>query len=285
VDSHPAQRPLFLATLVALVAVGWAYWSTLVDIGERWATDPQYSHGFLVPVFAGYLLWIRRGHLQECACRPSWWGVGVVLVGGGLRLASYFFYQPWLDPVSFLVVLAGLAAAAGGRRVLAWAMPAILFLAFVVPLPYRVQLMLGGTLQNIATTASTYVLQTLGVPAVAEGNVILLSDTRLGIVEACNGLSMLVTFFAMTTAVAILVKRSALERAIIVLSAVPIAVVANVVRISLTGVLFEAEQASWARLVFHDLAGWLMMPLALGLLLGELFVLRRSLIPVATGAS
>ena len=91
---------------------------------------------------------------------------------------------------------------------------------------------------------------------------------------------MLVTFFALATGVAILAERSIVERLLIVASAVPIAVAANVIRISLTGVLFEAHQGEWANKVFHDLAGWLMMPLALILLLTELAVLKKAVIPV-----
>jgi exosortase len=180
--------------------------------------------------------------------------------------------------------LLGIAVAAGGRGVLTWVAPAILFLVFTIPLPYRAQNALSGALQSTATAASTYTLQTLGVPAVAEGNVILLSEDRLGVVEACNGLSMLVTFFALATGVAILARRSLVERLLVVASAIPIAIVANVCRISLTGVLFEASRGDWARMVFHDLAGWLMMPLALVLLLGELFVLKRVILPVRSGA-
>lgn len=276
------HQALLASTAVAFAVVAWAYWTTLADVVERWATDPQYSHGFLVPLFSAYLLWSRRGAAGEFA--PRWWGVGVIALGAGLRVAGYLFYQPWLDAGSLLVVLAGLAGAAGGRRTLAWAAPAILFLAFMLPLPYRFQTLLGGGLQNVATAASTYALQTLGVPAVAEGNVILLTETRLGVVEACSGLTMLMTFFALATGVAILVQRSWAERAVIFLSAVPIAVMANVVRITATGLLYEAHQDAWARAVFHDLAGWLMMPLALAVLLGELYFLGRAIRPAAPAA-
>src|SRR5947209_8346820 len=86
-----------LATAATATVVVWAYWTTLTDIAERWATDPQYSHGFLVPLFAGYLLWTRRRALAPGDIWPRWWGVGVVLAGAGLRLAAHFFYQPWLD--------------------------------------------------------------------------------------------------------------------------------------------------------------------------------------------
>lgn len=277
--ARPQTPVLVLAGLAAAVVL-WAYWSTLDAIAERWVNDPAYSHGFLVPVFSAYLLWLRRDRLAG-GLTPRWWGLGIVLLSGGMRLVSHRFYQSWLDDVSLLVCLAGLAATAGGWRALKWAAPGILFLAFMLPLPYKLQTMLGGTLQSVATAVSTYLLQTVGVPAVSEGNVILLSTTKLGVVEACSGLSMLMTFFALATAVAILAERTVAERVLIVLSAVPIAVAANVVRITATAVLYEMDKGELARRVYHDLAGWLMMPLALGMLLVELYVLGRAVVPVA----
>ena len=274
------HSPKLMLILVALATAVWAYWATLAEVVERWTDDPQYSHGFLVPLFSGYLLWIRRGHLRAADLHARWWGLGIVALAGLLRLLSHFFYQTWLDTGSFLICLAGIAAAAGGRRALIWAGPAILFLIFMLPLPFRVQTALGGSLQRVATAASTYALQTLGVPAVSEGNVILLTNTRLGVLEACNGLSMLFTFFALATAVAILAPRGWPEKIVIFLSAVPIAILANLVRITVTGLLFEASRDDLARVVFHDLAGWLMMPLALGMLFLELFVLGRLVVRV-----
>jgi exosortase/archaeosortase family protein len=118
-------------------------------------------------------------------------------------------------------------------------------------------------------------LQTLGRPAFAEGNVIIVNDARIGVVEACNGLGMLILFFAMATAVAIVVRRHPVEKAAIILTAAPVAVTANVVRITATSFAHEYLDSHWADLVFHELAGWLMMPLALGLLGLELYVLSR----------
>lgn len=275
-------RVLLAALLAAVGVTVWAYWTTLGEISERWVNDPQYSHGFLVPLFAGFLLWRRRAKLRLDELRPRWWGVGVVFAGVGLRVAAHVFYQPWLDAGSLLVVLAGLCVAVGGPRLLSWAVPAILFLGFMIPLPYRAQTFLGGSLQSVATTASTYVLQTVGIPAVAEGNVILLSNTRLGVVEACSGLTMMVTFFALATGVAILVRRHWAVKVVLVLSAVPIAVAANVARITVTGVLAEASQDDLSRAVFHDLAGWFMMPLGLTLLLAGLFVMDHVVRPART---
>src|SRR5205085_1328219 len=123
----------------------------------------------------------------------------------------------------------------------------------------------------------------LGRPAFAEGNVIVVNDASIGVVEACNGLGMLLLFFALATGVAILIRRPALDRALIIASAIPIAVAANVIRITVTGILYEVAGQRWADLVFHDLAGWLMMPLALGMLGVELWVFSRLLVELPPG--
>lgn len=262
--------------LFGLLATGWAYGSTLVETAERWRTDPQYSHGWLVPLFSAYLLYRRRAQVPAAGFRPRWWGLAVVLAAVALRGLGYALYQPWLDAVSLLVCVGGVAATVGGWPAVKWAGPAVLFLAFMIPLPFRLQFALGGSLQSVATAASTYLLQTAGVPAIAEGNVILLSETRIGVVEACNGLSMLVTFFALAAGFALLIDRHWLYAAAMAAAAVPIAVAANVLRITVTGLLYEANQNKIAQVVFHDVAGWLMMPLGVGLLFALLWFLDRA---------
>src|SRR5262249_35685267 len=150
--------------------------------------------------------------------------------------------------------------------VLRWSWPAIAFLVFMLPLPFRVEVALSHPLQRVATYLSTYALQTLGFAAVSEGNIIILDNVRIGVVEACNGLGMLVTFVAMTTATVLIVRRSWIETVLILLSAIPIALLANVLRITTTGILHAEVGGQIGDIVFHDLAGWLMMPIALCLL-------------------
>jgi exosortase len=268
------------ATLVApVVGLAWAFAGTLEDLYRTWGTNPQYSHGYLVPVFAAYLLWARRGHLDCAAVRPAWWGLAVLLAGLGMRLYGGYFFYSWLEMVALIPCVAGLVLTLGGRAALRWAWPAVLFLTFMVPLPYRVATSMSGPLQRLATVSSTFVMQTCGLPALAEGNVILLNDAEIGIVEACSGLRMLVVFFALAAAVALVARRPLLDRFVVVLSAVPIALAANIARITATGVLHEFADSATANAFFHDVAGWFMMPLALALLAVELKVLG-ALIPV-----
>src|SRR5262249_4440532 len=153
------------------------------------------------------LLWLRRRKLAEGQIGPSWWGAPLLAMGLGLRLVAAYFHYPWFDAISLLPCLAGLCLMLGGRVAFRWAWPAIGFLGFMIPLPHRLSVALAGPLQSLATVMSTFALQTLGFPALAEGNVILLNEVELGIVEACSGLRMLVVFFAFSTAVALLIRR------------------------------------------------------------------------------
>jgi exosortase/archaeosortase family protein len=103
----------------------------------------------------------------------------------------------------------------------------------------------------------------MGLPAVAEGFTITMDDVRIGVVEACNGLGMLVMFFAYATAAVFLIRRPLIDKIVIMLSAVPIALGANIARITLTGLMHATLSKETAEHFYHDLAGWLMMPMAL----------------------
>jgi exosortase len=228
-----------------------------------------------VPAFAVGLLWLRRDRFPARSTPAAAAGLALVAVGAAVRVFGGFMYVDWLEAVALVPTLLGLVLAFGGWPVLRWAAPAVLFLVFMIPMPYRMTIWLGFPLQQLATTASTYVLQTLGQPAVAEGNVILIRDFQLSIVKACSGLSMLVTFFTFSTAACLLVDKPFSDKLLILLSAVPIALAANVFRIVATGLMFLHVNNQAAQAVFHDAAGWIMMPLALAFLGAELWVLKR----------
>jgi exosortase len=271
--------PTLIGAAVVATAVVWAYWPTLGTLAGVWSRDAQYSHGWLVPLFAAGLLWYRRDMLESVSTGRRFWGLAILLASAGLRFVGVYFYIPWLDMVSLLPCLVGLVVLWGGMAGLRWAWPGIAFLLFMLPLPWRVGTFMAPTLQRFATITSTYLLQTFGFPAISEGNIILLHESRIGVVEACGGLSMLIVFFALSTAVALMVRRDWLDKIMIVASALPIAVVSNVIRITATAVVHD-QCGSAAGDMFHDIAGWLMMPLALAMLWLELQLLPR-LMPAA----
>ena len=256
----------------------WSLWPALAAMADRWSSDPRYAHGYFVPMFALALLWMRRARLDGVKPSNSTWGLAFVGLGAAIQLAGGYFRIGSLEGLALLPYLGGLALLLGGWRILDWAWPSIAFLAFMIPLPWRVENALGPPLQSIATMASTYLLQTLGFMAFAEGNVIQLNEARIGVVEACSGLSMLITFIALSTAAALVVKRPLLDRIVLVASSIPVALLANIARITMTGILHDTVGGHAADTFYHDLAGWLMMPLALVLYWFEIWILSRLLI-------
>lgn len=258
-------------TVVALCAgVIWVYGNTLSILPGIWEEQPQYSHGYLVPAFACILLWMRWQPLGTSTPAERWAGAAMIGVSVLLRLPLSFFAQIIPEMVTVLPALCGAFLLVGGWKALRWAWPAILFLVFMFPLPDFVERGLLNPLQKLATIASTYCLQTLGLAAFREGNRIILGDIKLGVVDACSGLRMLTIFFALVTAIILVTVRPMWQRIVLWLSAIPIALTVNIARITVTGVLYEYANKDLAETVFHDLAGWVMMPMALGLLYCEL---------------
>jgi exosortase len=259
--------------LSALIAVFFG--ETLIRLSHRWANEADYSHGFLVPLFSAYLLWYRRD-LMVVGSGGRWLGLLLLAGSAVLRIGSAYYAFPLADGVAIPLCLAGAVLLLGGWSLLGWSWPAIAFLMFMIPLPAAVSERLSGPLQHIATVSGTYLLQTFGVPAAAVGNVIHLShEPPIMVVEQCSGLRMLICFIAITMGAAFVVDWGLLERLVIILSGIPIAVVSNVTRITATGLVQEHFGPEVAEKIFHDFAGWLMMPFACLLVALELWLLSR----------
>lgn len=272
-------RPVVLAGWLVVAAVFLTvYASTLGGLAHVWWTMPDYGHGFFVPVFSLALLWSRREMIKPWPQEGSWWGLAFFGLFGAFMLASEYF--PYATPRRMSVVpfLAGLALFLGGWRALHWSWPAVVFLVFMVPLPENVSIWLRDPLQRIGTRSSVYIIQTLGIPATAQGNVIHLTEGQLGVVEACSGLRMLMLFFAVCIGAAFILRQPWWEKVVIVLSAVPIAVAANVFRITITAVLHDLVSTELADKVFHDFAGMMMMPVAIAMLSAELWLISNLVI-------
>ena len=255
----------------------------MVTLVRRWCGDSDYTYGFLVPVFAGVLLWHRREMLQGVEYQGSFWGLLLLAVAGAMRIASAYYYFELLDPASLIPCLAGIALFAGGWKAVNWAWPAIAFLIFMIPLPGFLADLMGGPLRELATAGSTFVIQTLGIPSVAEGNVIMLSDSQVGVAEACNGLRNMMMFMAMCVGFAAVSRRTPIEKVIIIVSSVVLALSANVVRIAATAILHSMASHQAATTFYHDLAGGFMIPLAAVFLWLELAYLDRVFLPQTAG--
>jgi exosortase len=229
-------------------------------------------------MFSLALLWMRRAWRGSGEQTPSTWGLAFIALGAVMQVAGGYVHFDTMEGLALLPYLCGIAVLLGGWRYLRWAWPSIAFLFFMIPLPWRVETALGPPLQFLATTASTYLLQTFGLMAFAEGNVIQLNESQIGVVEACSGLSMLITFIALSTAAAIVVNRPLLDRLVVIASSVPVALVANILRITVAAFLYDRYGHKVGSTFYHDVAGWVMIPLALLLYWFVLWILSHLLI-------
>ena len=170
------------------------------------------------------------------------------------------------DSLGLLACIVGGILLIWGQRLTMGIWPAILFLVFMFPLPFRVERMLSAPLQLYGAEQSAWYIQLFGIPAVAQGSMILMGDHRVGVAEACSGMRMLTVFIAISAATMVVTKRSVWEKLVILMSAIPIALICNIARIVATALGHHYFGQETADLIFHDLSGWLMMPSAMVLL-------------------
>jgi exosortase len=260
-----------LATLFLIV-----YGYGLHRLFTIWLADQDYQHGFIVPLFSLFLLWHRRSALGPTAERGSWWAAPCFGAWALMRFnAAYFNYQT-LDEYSMILFLLGVVLVVGGWQAFVWAWPAIVFLFFMMPLPAQLSVELALKLQHMATVVSVFLLQMVGIAALSQGNVILLpSSDPLEVARQCSGLRMMMMFFAICVGAAFVIRTPRWEKVVMILSAVPIAVICNIARIALTAVQREVLAWEWLDRAAHDMAGWMMMPVAILMLWGELTLLWR----------
>lgn len=230
---------------------------------DRWATEPQYSHGFAIPLMAAGLGWYLSDRISAGVARSHSWGLLFLITGIVMHILGVHVYVEAADCLGLLFCLTGGLLLIWGRRFVVGIWPAILFLVFMFPLPFRVERMLSGPLQLYGAEQSAYYIQMFGIPAVAKGSMILMGDLKLGVAEACSGMRMLTVFVAISAATTIITSRTVWEKFVILISAIPIALFCNIGRIVATALAHTWFGKKTANLVFHDLSGWLMMPAAM----------------------
>jgi exosortase len=258
------SRDWIAAAIVLVVALTFAYAKLLAYSFHEWL-KPDYSHGFLVPLFSAYLIYLWWPEAPRKIRWPNPWGLA--FLAGGMAIFAYEervnLGKEWFQGLSLVIDLCGTVVLLGGWSALKWCWPAIAFLMFMFPLPHSVEHRLGAELQVLAARCSEFVLQTVGYATYRDGVILHVKDQTLEVQNACNGLSMLLTFVALSVGMAMLITRPWLDRAIILVAAIPVAILANVIRISLTGVLYNEGGKELGDRLFHDFAGWMMMPFAL----------------------
>ena len=267
-----------------MAATAFLYEHVLKGLAIQWWTDENYSHGFLIPVISGYLLWERRRQLARARPDTSVWGYPVLVLGLLLLIVGQAATFGFAVRLSFVVTLAGLTLLLAGPAVLRIAAFPLAYLLFMIPVPATLLTRIAFPLQLLAAKAATGTLDLLNVPVLREGNVIELAATRLEVTEACSGIRSLISLLALAVIFAYVSQRTGKARLILVLSAVPIAVIANAARVTLTGVAAQAFGPGAAMGFYHLFSGWVIFLVAFGLMAATGRMIARCTAAAAEGA-
>ncbi|MFW9916768.1 MAG: exosortase/archaeosortase family protein [Candidatus Thorarchaeota archaeon] len=275
-SSTTALRDLYLPLAVITASFIALYYHVIARMVVDWSVDDNYSHGFLIPLISGYLIWQKRADLSEISCHPS--NTGLFLLAGGLAffLVGNLGAELFTMRFSILIVLLGLVVyIVGWEFAKAVSLP-IGYLIFMIPLPAIIWYKIAFPLKLFATRIATTVLQWLKLSAYSEGNIIHLSSTSLQVVNTCSGLRSLTSLLALSAAFALITYHSKTRKWVLFLSAIPIAILVNVIRLAATALLSEYYGVQVTQGFLHGAAGILVFILAFILIYMVHLLLQRT---------
>jgi exosortase len=255
------------ALAVAFAFFGYLYHDVIAGLIHDWMHDGNYSHGLLVAPLALFAAWRSRDAFAAAPRRPSTWGLALAAASLGLLVFGTLGAEFFTARVSMLGVIAGVIWFVWGGRHLRLALFPLFLLLLTIPLPEIVFTRLTLPLQGLAARAGAAALSAMNVPVLREGNVITLATGSLEVAEACSGIRSLMSLVALAVCYGWLSSERASVRVALALAAVPIAVIANAVRVAGTGLAAARYGSDVAEGFFHAFSGWLMFVLAFALLI------------------
>jgi exosortase len=275
--SRPSATWVGAAILLACFFL--TYWEpTIKDLWRIWMRSDEFSSGLLVPFLACYVLGSQRHRLSNCTIRPCLWGIVAFAGAQTMRFFGLWLMYSSAERLSIVMTVIAVILLVFGWRLVLRIWPVLLYLFFMLPLPGRVQTWITQPLQRWATHSAVFGLETLGYNVAREGNIINMNGVRVEVAQACNGLRMLTAFFVIAGLVALLVQRRWWEKLIIIASSIPIAFACNTLRLIITSIAFTVVSVEQWEKAFHDFGGLAMMPLALALIVAELWLLSHLIV-------
>ena len=232
----------------------------------QWGSDPDMGHGFFVPVIAVYIVWQKRNELAAIKPQPNWWGLAVVIVGAVQLIVGVLGVELFLSRTSFVIVLIGAVWLLGGDLILKKLAFPLFLLFFMVPIDAVIYNQITFPLQLLASRLADGALTLIAIPVLREGNILELPNQRLSVVEACSGIRSLLSLTFLSLVYGYFFERKTWIRVVLFLSTIPIAIVANSSRVTITGVLTQVKPDA-AEGFFHEAEGWVIFMVALGILI------------------
>ena len=253
-----------LAWLGALLLFSYA--PVLWRLVGQWDSDPDMGHGFFVPVVAGFIVWQNRRELLALTPSPNWWGLAIVLYGALQLYIATMGAELFLARTAFVISVIGIVLLLGGTAYVRQLAFPLFLLFFMIPIPTVVYNSITFPLQILASRVSTQALDVMQIPVLREGNVLELAQQKLSVVEACSGIRSLLSLSFLSLVYGYFFESKVWMRVVLFLSTIPIAIVANASRVTLTGVLTEYKP-ELAEGFFHTASGWVIFMVALAILI------------------
>jgi exosortase len=281
----PASLAVSPSAVLALVAAIWLFLPVGQKLAHDWFNDDNYSHGVLIVPLAAYFAWERRHRLAQLTPRPSWTGLVAVVVSLAMLVAGTLGAELFLTRVAILGTLLGVILFTSGWeyvKVLAFPLG---FLLLMIPIPAIIFNQVAFPLQIFASKFGTGMMELFRVPVLREGNVIILAHTTLEVAEACSGIRSLISLLTLGIVYGYFTDSRGWMRLVIAASTVPIAIIANGLRVAGTGVLAHYYGREAADGFFHTFSGWLVFVVAFVLLFVVTWALLRLAPPAGNAPS
>ena len=249
------QQPLREQTATAVAvrplpwaAIGWfgvlliaAYFPILRKLVDQWMTDDDVSHGFFVPLVAGYIVWQRRDVLLNMEWKPAWWGVALLAWSGVQAFLGMLGAELFLQRTAFLEALVALLLILGGTAAIRALLFPLLLLPFMIPIPTVIYNQITFPLQLFASQVAEQVLLLLNIPVLRDGNILELASQKLSVAEACSGIRSLLMLTFLSLVYAYFFDSKQWMRWALFICTIPIAIIANAGRVTITGILSEID--------------------------------------------
>jgi len=258
-----ASRSGWVQAGVLALFLWYLYRDILPPLVRDWSEDPNFSHGFLVPAFSAFLIWQGRKRLATIPVQPSWFGLAVIAGGLAMLIVGVLGVELFLSRSSLVVLLAGLVLFFQGWKMLRALLFPWGFLLLAIPIPAILFNQITIPLQFLASQLGSSVMELLGVPVLRQGNIIQLTSMVLEVAEACSGIRSLMSLAAVALIYGYFLESRFLPRFLLAVSAVPIAVVANGLRVAGTGILGYYWNPAAAEGFFHTFSGWIVFVISL----------------------
>jgi exosortase len=273
IETKVSRNTLWVAAAWFGALVVACYAPIMYSIFRNWR-DPEMSHGYFVPLVAGFVVWQRKDELLAMKLRPAWWGLLVVLMGGCQVIVATLGVELFTARTALLVTMVGIVWTMAGTAFLRKLAFPLLLLLFMIPIPTIAYNAITFRLQILASKLADEALTLLNVPVLREGNILELPNQRLSVVEACSGIRSLLSLGFLALVYGYFFEKKRWIRITLFVATVPIAVIANGARVTATGVISQIKP-ELAEGFFHESTGWVIFMVALGILVLFHGLLRR----------